>query len=292
MKHRTRTLLIGYGFLAPSLLLLAVFFLYPLGNVFWMSLHKWPIFGDPTWVGLANFQVIFSDPNFWQAIRFTLLYTATVTPMLFILAFTSAMICNAKMPGTTFFRSVYFLPVVMSFATASFVWLWLYSELYGVIIFALKWLGGDLDQQLNVFVTGPSAMWAVNFMVTWKFAGISMIILLAGLQAIRDDYYEVSTLMGASRWQAIWHITLPLLKSSLALSLIMSIAGSIQAFEQFAIMTDGGPANQTRTIMMLTVDTAFDFFKLGPASAMSLCIMTLLVVLTLIQLRAFRSDHR
>ncbi|MCP4383987.1 MAG: sugar ABC transporter permease [Hyphomicrobiales bacterium] len=291
MTHRTRHVLVGYGFLLPAVLMLAVFFLYPLVNVFWMSLHKWPIFGNPTWVGLRNFGIVFDDPNFWQAMRFTIVYTLTVTPLLFILAFVSAVICNARMPGTTFFRSMYFLPVVMSFATASFVWLWLYSELYGVITYVMRWLDGDLDRQLNVFATGPSAMWAVNFMVTWKFAGIQMIILLAGMQAIRDDYYEASTLMGASRWQTTWHVTLPLLKSSLALALIMSIAGSIQAFEQFAIMTDGGPANQTRTIMMLTIDTAFDYFKLGPASAISMCIMALLIVLTMIQLRIFRKDH-
>ncbi|MFZ9114443.1 MAG: carbohydrate ABC transporter permease [bacterium] len=288
MKKRHKEILLGYLFLLPALALLSLFFLYPLINVFWMSFHKWPVFGKPKWLGLDNFYFVLTEPNFWMALKFTLYYTLTVTPMLFIVAFVSALICNAKMFGTTLFRSMYFLPVVMSFATASFIWIWLYSEMYGVLIYLIKWLGIVQEDEFNVFSTGETAMWAVNIMVTWKFSGIQMIILIAGMQSIRDDFYEASTLMGASRLQNIIYITAPLLKHSTALALVISIAGSIQAFEQFFIMTAGGPANQTRTLMMLTVDTAFDYFKLGPASAMSIFIMMILLFLTVVQLKLFR----
>ncbi len=288
MKKRHKEILLGYLFLLPALALLSLFFLYPLINVFWMSFHKWPVFGKPKWLGFDNFHFVLTEPNFWMALKFTLYYTLTVTPMLFIIAFVSALICNAKMFGTTLFRSMYFLPVVMSFATASFIWIWLYSEMYGVLIYLIKWLGIVQEEEFNVFSTGETAMWAVNIMVTWKFSGIQMIILIAGMQSIRDDFYEASTLMGASRLQNIIYITAPLLKHSTALALVISIAGSIQAFEQFFIMTAGGPANQTRTLMMLTVDTAFDYFKLGPASAMSIFIMMILLFLTVVQLKLFR----
>ncbi len=288
MKKRHKEILLGYSFLLPALALLSLFFLYPLINVFWMSFHKWPVFGKPKWLGFDNFHFVLTEPNFWMALKFTLYYTLTVTPMLFIIAFVSALICNAKMFGTTLFRSMYFLPVVMSFATASFIWIWLYSEMYGVLIYLIKWLGIVQEEEFNVFSTGETAMWAVNIMVTWKFSGIQMIILIAGMQSIRDDFYEASTLMGASRLQNIIYITAPLLKHSTALALVISIAGSIQAFEQFFIMTAGGPANQTRTLMMLTVDTAFDYFKLGPASAMYIFIMMILLFLTVVQLKLFR----
>ncbi|MGA1560508.1 MAG: carbohydrate ABC transporter permease [bacterium] len=288
MKKKHKEILLGYLFLLPALALLSLFFLYPLINVFWMSFHKWPVFGKPKWLGLDNFYFVLTEPNFWMALKFTLYYTLTVTPMLFIVAFVSALICNAKMFGTTLFRSMYFLPVVMSFATASFIWIWLYSEMYGVLIYLIKWLGIVQEDEFNVFSTGETAMWAVNIMVTWKFSGIQMIILIAGMQSIRDDFYEASTLMGASRLQNIIYITAPLLKHSTALALVISIAGSIQAFEQFFIMAAGGPANQTRTLMMLTVDTAFDYFKLGPASAMSIFIMMILLFLTVVQLKLFR----
>tara|TARA_B100000953_G_C17867446_1_gene373689 strand:- start:55 stop:693 length:639 start_codon:yes stop_codon:yes gene_type:complete len=212
--------------------------------------------------------------------------------MLFIVAIGTALLCNVKTWGTTFFRSIYFLPVVMSFATASFVWLWLYSEWYGVIIFLLKAIGfGPEDGQLSVWTDGWTAMWAVNTMVTWKFAGIQMIILIAGLQSIRDDYYEASRLMGASRFQTIWNITLPLLRPSIALALILSIAGSIQAYEQFQIMTRGGPMNETKTLVMLTIGMGFDYFKLGPAAALGVIIMSILFVITIIQLRLFRKAY-
>jgi multiple sugar transport system permease protein len=128
-------------------------------------------------------------------------------------------------------------------------------------------------------------------MVTWKFAGIQMIILIAGLQSIRDDYYEASRLMGASRFQTIWNITLPLLRPSIALALILSIAGSIQAYEQFQIMTRGGPMNETKTLVMLTIGMGFDYFKLGPAAALGVIIMSILFVITLIQLRLFRKAY-
>ena len=125
----------------PALLLLSIFFLYPLANSFWMSFHKWPLFGKPKWVG-----------RFWESLKFTFVYTLTVTPMLFVVALGTALLCNAKAWGTTFFRSIYFLPVVMSFATASYVWLWLYSEMYGVIIYALEFFGfGGEKKNLNVF---------------------------------------------------------------------------------------------------------------------------------------------
>lgn len=291
MKASTKTRLYAYALLSPALALLAVFILYPLANVIWMSFHKWPIFGKPSWVGFKNFQSVLTDPGFWYALKFTFAYALLVTPMLMALAFVSALVCNAKMFGTTFFRSVFFLPVVMSFATAAFVWLWLYSELYGVITYLLRWLDGDLDQQLNVFTTGNSATLAVSVMVTWKFAGISMIIILAGMQSIRDDLYESAKLMGATRLHMAWHITLPLLRRTLALAMILSLAGSLQAYEQFAIMTGGGPANATRTIMMLTIDTAFDFFKIGPASAMSILLMLIVFVITLLQLRVAGRSH-
>ena len=138
MKKRHKEILLGYLFLLPALALLSLFFLYPLINVFWMSFHKWPVFGKPKWLGLDNFYFVLTEPNFWMALKFTLYYTLTVTPMLFIVAFVSALICNAKMFGTTLFRSMYFLPVVMSFATASFIWIWLYSEMYGVLIYLIK----------------------------------------------------------------------------------------------------------------------------------------------------------
>ena len=197
---------------SPALFLLAIFFIWPLFSSFWISFHTWPMFGKPKWVGLDNYIYTLNDSRFWDTLKFTTIYTFTATPMLFIVALITALLCNVRAWGTTFFRAIYFLPVVLSFATASYIWLWLYSEMYGIIIYVLELFGfGGPNKNLNVWTTPTSGLWAVNTMVTWKFSGIQMIILIAGLQAIRDDYNEASTLMGASRWQTIWHVTLPLL---------------------------------------------------------------------------------
>ncbi len=155
---------------------------------------------------------------------------------------------------------------------------------------ALEYINFVLSRegQVDVFFTGERALWAVNIMVTWKYAGIQMVILIAGMQSIRDDLYEASTLIGASRFQNVIYITAPLLKHSTALALVISIAGSIQAFEQFFIMTSGGPANQTRTLMMLTIDTAFNFGKQGPASAISTFIVLIIFAVTVVQLKLFK----
>ena len=161
---------------SPALLLLAIFFIWPLFSSFWISFHTWPMFGKPKWVGLDNYIYTLNDSRFWDTLKFTTIYTFTATPMLFIVALITALLCNVKTWGTTFFRAMYFLLVVLSFATASYIWLWLYSELYGVIIYFLELFGfGGPDKNLNVWTTTTSGLWAVNTMVTWKFSGIQMI---------------------------------------------------------------------------------------------------------------------
>ena len=288
LKLRHKEILTAYTFLVPSLGLLSVFLLYPLVNVFWMSFHKWAIFGPPKWKGIDNYVWAFNEPNFWKALEFTGYYTLTVTPMLFFLAFVTALICNANIDGTTFFRSMFFLPVVMATATASFIWLWLYNEFYGVLLMLIKWLGIITEENFNVWTTGDRALWAVNIMVTWKFAGVQMIILIAGMQSIRDDLYEASTLMGASRLQNIIYITTPLIKHSIALALVMSIAGSIMAYEQFYIMSRGGPSNETRPLLMYIIDLGFKYTKLGRAAAISTVMVFIIFIVTLVQLKLFK----
>ena len=119
-----------------------------------------------------------------------------------------------------------------------------------------------------------------------------MIILLAGLQSISDDYYEASELMGASRMQTIWNVTLPLIKTSIVLSLILSIAGSMQVYEPFLIMTQGSPANSTKTLVMHIVDVGLDYYKLGPAAAMGTIFMIILLIITSLQLLFLRKDNK
>lgn len=287
MRRSDREQIIGYLLILPSVLLVFIFLVYPFLNSFYMSFHKWPVFGDAKFVGLKNYIKVWKDDQFWNSLYFTFLYTITVTPMLFAIAIPTALLCNVKARGSTFFRSVYFFPVVLSFAVSAYVWIWLYNESNGIFTYALRHVG-LMSEDYNIWIERNSSLLAVNIQITWKFFGISMIILLAGLQSVNDDFYEASKLMGASRIQTIWNITLPLIKTSIVLSLILSIAGSMQVYEPFLLMTQGGPANSTKTLVMHIVSTGLKYYKLGPSAVMGTVLMILLLILTSLQLLIFR----
>ena len=287
MRRSDKEQIIGYLLILPAVLLVLIFLVYPFLNSFYMSFHKWPVFGDAKFVGLKNYIKVWKDDQFWNSLYFTFLYTITVTPMLFAIAIPTALLCNVKARGSTFFRSVYFFPVVLSFAVSAYVWIWLYNESNGIFTYALRHVG-LMSEDYNIWIERNSSLLAVNIQITWKFFGISMIILLAGLQSVNDDFYEASKLMGASRIQTIWNITLPLIKTSIVLSLILSIAGSMQVYEPFLLMTQGGPANSTKTLVMHIVSTGLKYYKLGPSAVMGTVLMILLLILTSLQLLIFR----
>ena len=291
MRRSDKEQIIGYLLILPAFLLVLIFLVYPFLNSFYMSFHKWPVFGDAKFVGLKNYIKVWKDDQFWNSLYFTFLYTITVTPMLFAFAIPTALLCNIKAKGSTLFRSVYFFPVVLSFAVSAYVWIWLYNESNGVFMYGLRYFG-IISEDYNIWLERNSSLLAVNIQITWKFFGISMIILLAGLQSISDDYYEASKLMGASRMQTIWNVTLPLIKTSIVLSLILSIAGSMQVYEPFLIMTQGSPANSTKTLVMHIVDVGLDYYKLGPAAAMGTIFMIILLIITSLQLLFLRKDNK
>ena len=274
----------GWLFILPALLLEGIFFGYPLVQAIWMSLHNWPVLGNPTFIGAQNYTNILTDNHFWNALGFTILYTLTVTPPIFIAAFGLALLVNQPLRGIVFFRSIFFLPVVISMVSASLIWLWIYHDLYGLFNYILLNLG-LIEKPVVWMGQLQTSLPAINNMITWKTAGFTMVILLAAMQSIPDELYESAALDGASAWRRVRHITLPLLRPSFALALVISVAGSILAFDQFSIMTRGGPANATRTIMMYVYDTSFQYFRLGSGAAMAIVLMLLLITLSVFQLR-------
>lgn len=279
----------GYLFIAPALVLMGVFFGYPLVRAFQMSFHRWPVLGQPRFTGLENYTNLLTDADFLSSLGFTISYTLWATPAIFLAAFLLAILVNQGLPGTAVFRSVYFLPVVMSFVAASLIWLWIYHDLFGLLNYVLLQL--RIIQQPVIWMGEVrTSLPAIIVMIVWKTAGFSMMILLAGMQAIPDELYESAALDGASALQRVLHVMLPLLRPSFALALIISIAGSFLAFDHFLIMTRGGPANATRTIMMYVYDTSFLYFRLGSGAAMAIVLMFVLIGLSVLQLRFLRSE--
>jgi multiple sugar transport system permease protein len=290
-RWRARQRLIGAAYAAPAAAIVAVFFLVPLVLVLWMSLHEWPLIGEPTFNMPANYTAISRNPLFVNAVWFTLEYTIIVTIVLFGTAFGLALLVQRHRPGVGLFRTAFFLPGAVGFATASLLFYGLLSRDLGPLSSMLSALG-ITDHPVSFVSGSPNlALGSSIGLVVWRFAGFNMLILLNGLQAIPDEVYEAARIDGARRWQQFTHITLPLMRPTLALVLIVMITGSLLAFDQFYILTNGGPDNSTTSIVMVIVREAFTRFDLGSAAAVSVVVLAGLVAFNALQLRILRRDR-
>jgi len=287
-----RRRLIGAAYAAPAAVIVAVFFLVPLVLVLWMSLHDWPLIGDPTLNAPANYAGIARNALFAHAVAFTLKYTVIVTVVLFGAAFGLALLVQRHRPGVGLFRTAFFLPGAVGFATASLLFYGLLSRDLGPVNSILQALG-LLDRPVSWVSGSPNlALGSSIGLVVWRFAGFNMLILLNGLQAIPEDVYEAARVDGAGRWQQFWAITLPLMRPTIALVLIVMITGSLLAFDQFYILTNGGPDNSTTSIVMVIVREAFTRFDLGSAAAVSVVVLAALIAFNALQLHILRRGHR
>ncbi|THV36985.1 carbohydrate ABC transporter permease [Glycomyces buryatensis] len=289
MRHSRK--LVGAAYAAPVALFVAVFFVAPLLLVGRMSASDWPLLSGDMGVNFpANYESIGDNPLFWPAVGFTLKYTGIVVVILLGLSLLLALIvADGGRRGTGFFRTAYFLPTTLGFASASLLFFGFYSPSIGPLDPLLQWIGLT-DEPVSWLGTSGMALFSTVVLVVWKFAGFFMIILLVGLQAIPPDVYEAARLDGASRWQSFLHVTLPLLRPALGLVLILSVTGSLLAFDQFFILTKGGPDNSTVTVVQLIYREAFQRFDLGAAAAISVVVLVALLVFNIAQFRALRRD--
>ncbi|MFE6821884.1 carbohydrate ABC transporter permease [Streptomyces sp. NPDC057690] len=279
----------GLGYAAPTAVFVTVFFLLPLLLVGQMSLSDWPLLaGDRGGNAPENYTDVTDSPLFWPAVRFTLLYTGIVTVVLLGLALLLALLVQESRPGAGFFRTVYFLPGALGLASASLLFWGLYSPTTGPLSRILERLG-LVDDPVSFLGAPTSALLSTVFLVVWKFAGFYMLILLVGLQRIPHEVYEAARMDGASRGQVFRSITLPLLRPSLALSLLLCVTGSLLAFDQFFVLTKGGPDNSTVTVVQLIYREAFQRLNLGTAAALSIVVLAALLLLNALQ---FRGLHR
>ncbi|CAM5761919.1 sugar ABC transporter permease [Labrys miyagiensis] len=282
--------LAGLLYVAPAVALVLVFFIVPLGMTAWMSLHNWPLMGVPRFIGLANYFAIENDSRFWGALGFTFYYTMIVTIAIFAVAFPLALFIERPRAGVGLYRTAFFMPVVVGFASASLLWSWLLNVDAGLFSPAAYALGLT-EKKVNLLATFQPAFWSIIAMVVWKVAGFTMIILMSGLQSIPGELHEAAKIDGANPIARFCHITLPLMRRSLALALILSVSGSILAFDQFYIILRGGPSNQTLTAVYWIFNQSFVSFKLGYGAALSMVLLVILVVLSLVQLRVLRNPE-
>jgi multiple sugar transport system permease protein len=280
--RRSRSLK-GIGYATPTAVIVGVFFLLPLVLVFWMSMNRWRILGSPTFNFPDNYTKIADNQLFLDSVTFTLKYTAITTVLLSGIALALAMSVQSARPGVGLFRTAYFLPGAVGFAAASLLFYGFYSQ--STPLDTLLMDLGIVDEPVSWLGTPNAALFSTIAMVIWRFAGFNMLILLTGLQAIPTEIYEAARSDGASRWQTFRFITLPLLRPTIALMLVLSITGSLLAFDQFFILTRGGPDGSTVSMVMVMFREGFTRFDLGSAAALSVLLLVVLVALNVLQLR-------
>jgi len=284
VRTSRRNKLIGLLYLSPALLFVAAFTAYPFVRMAQVSLNEWSLITPPEYVGLDNFSRAFDDEQAWRSLRFTIKYTLMITPILIIGGYLVALLTTANTRLRRFTRGVVFVPVVIGLGASSLLWYWLFSPRYGLVNKVLLdlhlidepiiWLGTDAG----------TSTWAVIISVVWKVLGFGMILFVAAIQAIPTEVNEAATVDGASYWQRTLRVTLPLTMRTVLLVTLLSVIGSLLAFDQFYLMTAGQPRNLTATSVFYIYLNSFPFLKLGYGAALSLMLAAMILLFTVAQM--------
>jgi len=272
---------------SPAVALVVVFVLFPLGYAVYISLTNWPLLGPYHFVGLANYKQLLHDSGFKHSVVFTLTYTAIVTPPIFIVGYGLAALLRANRFGSKVFRTIFFLPFVVGLSTVSFMFEIELQPNSGGVDFLLSKLGIVSDSHAWT-VNQTSALIAISVIVVWFASGLTMLILTGGMQSIPQELYEAADVDGASWWAKEWRITLPMLRRSIALALIISIIGSFLAFNQFYILAQNNVGLET--VVEWIYQTAFTRFQVGYATAMAICLVVVIALVTSAQFLLLRDD--
>lgn len=280
----------AYLFLAPTMILFGIFTVLAVIYAFYLSFHEWNIL-EPAkpFVGLDNYSRLLGDERFGGAIVNTLYFTAASVPLTMGLGLLVALLLNNQIRARGFFRTLFYLPVVTPLVIAAIIWKWVYNGDFGLLNYYLIQVG-IIDEPLLWLADPNLAMPAVIITNVWKSVGFSMVVYLAGLQSIPEDYYDAAKIDGAVGWQRLKDITIPLLSSTTLFLAVVSVLGAFQVFTEIFIMTNGGPLGRTTTIVYHIYQTAFKFFDMGYASAMAFGMFAMMFAFTLVQLRVMRGE--
>ena len=280
--------LFGYGILLPTLAIILVFRFLPMLQAFYISFHEYDLLRPPKFIGFENFLDLIQDPLFLHSARISIAYVVLSCVPVWVLSLALAVLFNRDIRAKNLFRSSAFMPVVMPAVVNAVVWTFMYHQ-DGVVNTILEWFGLDPIPWLR---SSTWALWAIIIIGIWRATPYYMVIFLAGLQAIPLEFYEAAQIDGASPWRQFCHITLPLLKPTTLLVMVMSVIVAMKVFAVPLIMTGGGPADATRVLPLFIYQTAFEFFKMGRAAAMSVFLFAAVMVFTLFQIRLFSQGER
>jgi multiple sugar transport system permease protein len=279
----------AYAFLAPAMLHFAVFTLIAVAFAFYISFHEWNILeSDKPFVGLENYIRLFSDKRFHQAVFNTFLFMLGI-PLTMALGLGLALLLNVKIRGQAIFRTAFYLPVITPLVVSAIIWKWIYQGDYGLLNYYLLEFG-VINQKLLWLSDPDLALPALIIMGVWLGAGSHMVIYLAGLQGIPEEFYDSAKVDGANGLQRLIFITVPLLAPTTFFLFITSVIATFQVFTQVYIMTSGGPLNRTTTIGYYLYEKGFRHLDMGYATAMAFALFAMIFIFTLIQMKFTRGD--
>jgi len=274
-----REAVLGYCFIAPWLVGFLIWTFGPMVASFVLSFADYAIIAPPEFLGLANYRKILTDdPAFWDALRVTLTYALFSVPAGIVASLVIALLMNQDVPGIRLWRTIYYLPAVVSGVAVAMLWIWIFHSEFGAINLVLRLLG----------IRGPGwlgdpdwALWALILMSFWG-VGAGMVIKLAGLQGIPSELYEAAAIDGAGAWRKFWAITLPMLSPVLFYNLITGVIVTFQYFTNAYVMTGGGPGRATLFYNLYLYQNAFQYFKMGYASALAWILFLIILAFTVV----------
>lgn len=284
MSRRKSDSLAAGLFLFPSAAIFAVFVFFPLAYTLWLSSTDWNLISpEIKFIGFKNYARLASDPLFWKVLANTVVFSAFTVGASVALGLFIAVSINRKIAGRTLYRTCIFLPYVTATSAMALVWLWIFDPKYGFVNMVCKAIGFSGPEWL---ASTSWAMPAIVIMSIWRFTGYIMLLYLGGLQGINGELLEAASVEGAGKTAIFWKITFPLLSPTTLFVIITTLITMLQNFETVYIMTQGGPVNSTNMLVLYIYQNAFQFFEAGYASAISVVLFAVMILLTLVQLRS------
>lgn len=290
-KYRKRELQYAL-FVLPAFIIFFVFFFFPVIQTLGYSVTNRKMIPENTgFVGLKNFVTLFTDtPEFYIALKNNLFFTVVVTVLQSLIAFVLALVLDCKLKGKNFFRTYFFAPVVISSVAVSLIWAFMYDPNTGVLNTIFDMIGlGFLKQ--NWLGDDKVAMFSIALVQIWQWVGFEMVIFMAGLNNIPKDYYEVAEVSGANYFQTLFYMVIPQLKPTILTACVLTTVGCFKVFDLVYIMTSGGPVHATEVIAKLIYDYAFSYGKMGLASALSVILLVVIMVVGFGQMYLLRDKE-
>lgn len=282
-RRQPRAAVAAWLFIAPFGLFYLLFLVWPVIYMFISSFYDTTLVrtGFGNFIGFENYREMLTQPEFWSALWHTIQFTLYTVPPLVILAFVFAVLANRVGRGQTLFRLAFFLPFVLPSAAIALIWSFVYTPESGLWNSFQSLLG--VAEPSPVLASPTLAMIGIAVTTVWWTIGFNFILYLAGLQDIPRELYEAAAVDGASQWQQIRSITIPLLSRTTTLVLLLQIIASLKIFDQVYLMTEGGPGQSTRVLLLLVTDTAFTDYRVGAASAASVLLFVLILLVTVVR---------